>query len=194
MASASKELAAERFVFVRHGETDWNERGVFQGRSDIPLNATGIAQARDAARRISQACPQWIVSSPLRRATQTAELIAEATGCKLWIEPNLIECDFGSLEGVSISTEMARCNITRKEQLAEILPPDAEQWTALCSRSLETIRDWLAKSGDPTVVFVGHDAFLQSLAENLCGAWFSAGHGVPYEFGRIGAIWRIRPF
>jgi broad specificity phosphatase PhoE len=194
MTDSSNGLAAERFVFVRHGETDWNERGVFQGRSDIPLNETGLAQAREAARQIIGARPDRIVSSPLQRAHQTAKLIAEATDQKLWIEPNLIECDFGSLEGVSIKDEMARNSITRKEQLADILPPDAEQWPQLCSRSLETVRHWLAISEGRTVAFVGHDAFLQSLAETLCGAWFSAAHGVPYEFNLVGGSWRVQPY
>jgi broad specificity phosphatase PhoE len=193
MHSGDKAFGSQRFLFVRHGETAWNERGVFQGRTDVPLNQTGIAQARNAARQLTGVRPNLIVTSPLQRATQTAELIAEVTGKILHIEPNLIECDFGSLEGVSIAAEMARLNITRKEQLAQILPPDAEQWSQLCSRSVDAIRSWLEKSGAGTVLFVGHDAFLQSLAETLCGTWFSAGHGVPYEFQHFGDSWRVQP-
>jgi len=59
------------FWFLRHGETDWNAQGISQGNVDIPLNATGIAQARAAAERLRNRGIATIVASPLSRARVT---------------------------------------------------------------------------------------------------------------------------
>lgn len=92
-------LAPSRsFLCVRHGVTDWNARGRFQGRTDIPLNDEGIAQALAAARRLQNVALDYIVSSPLIRAVKTAEIIAAASGKSVSIDADLIECDFGSFE------------------------------------------------------------------------------------------------
>ena len=62
------------FIFIRHGETDWNRAGLFQGRSDIPLNETGKEQAREAARRLANLSVSKVMVSPLKRAMETATL------------------------------------------------------------------------------------------------------------------------
>ena len=64
------------FLCIRHGTTDWNRQRRFQGRTDIPLNDEGIAQAHAAARRLQDVPIDIIVSSPLIRALRTAEIIA----------------------------------------------------------------------------------------------------------------------
>ena len=69
-------------IFVRHGQTDWNTQGRMQGREDIPLNETGLLQAKETAEGIKKACLDTgltfdkIASSPLLRASVTAEAIA----------------------------------------------------------------------------------------------------------------------
>jgi broad specificity phosphatase PhoE len=73
-----KQFAApsRSFLCVRHGVTEWNRQGRFQGRTDVPLNDEGISQAQAAA-RLLQAVPfDFIVSSPLARAAKTAKIIA----------------------------------------------------------------------------------------------------------------------
>ncbi len=65
-------LPARAFWFLRHGETDWNAQGLSQGSIDIPLNATGIAQAAAAAQTLRDRGIASIVSSPLSRARDTA--------------------------------------------------------------------------------------------------------------------------
>jgi probable phosphoglycerate mutase len=69
---------ARSFICLRHGATDWNRQGRFQGRTDNPLNDDGIAQAHAAAERLQQVALGQIVSSPLVRALKTAEIIAAA--------------------------------------------------------------------------------------------------------------------
>ena len=67
-----------RSGILRHGETDWNAQGLSQGNVDIPLNPTGLAQARSAALRLRNRGIATIVSSPLSRARVTAEIAASA--------------------------------------------------------------------------------------------------------------------
>lgn len=85
---------------MRHGQTDWNVGLRMQGSADIPLNDNGIAQAREAAAGMKQLPLDCILTSPLKRAQQTAEIVAEGRRIPLIIEARLTELDFGALEGV----------------------------------------------------------------------------------------------
>ena len=68
------------FYFLRHGETDWNRDRRAQGQIDIPLNATGIAQAKAAAEVVRGLGLRTICASPLSRAYETARFASEASG------------------------------------------------------------------------------------------------------------------
>ena len=70
-------MAMTRFIFVRHGETEWNHHLRFRGRADIPLNETGVEQARRVAQRLAETPLAAIYASPLSRTLRTAEIIAE---------------------------------------------------------------------------------------------------------------------
>jgi broad specificity phosphatase PhoE len=83
------------FYFLRHGVTDWNIEGRFQGHSDIPLNAQGLAQAQAAAQVIATCAVDLIVASPLIRALKTAAIVAEAIGKPMRIDSELKERHFG---------------------------------------------------------------------------------------------------
>ena len=91
---------------VRHGQTDWNLQERFQGRTDIPLNQTGMAQARQAGEILAPFAPIRVVSSPLIRARATGRIIAEACGIA-WmdVDERLIERDMGSYEGEAIASK-----------------------------------------------------------------------------------------
>jgi uncharacterized phosphatase len=98
VASASTTIA-----LVRHGQTDWNVQRRVQGSTDVPMNATGRAQARTTAERLA-AEGAWdaVVSSPLTRAADTAAVIAERLGLPAArTHPALAERRYGSLEGLS---------------------------------------------------------------------------------------------
>ncbi|HWX48850.1 MAG TPA: histidine phosphatase family protein [Roseomonas sp.] len=92
-------LTQEPFWFLRHGETDWNARGLSQGNVDIPLNSVGIAQAERAAQAFRGKEIATIVSSPLSRARHTAEAVAAVVGRPVQIHEALREVAFGVQEG-----------------------------------------------------------------------------------------------
>ncbi|HJU19576.1 MAG TPA: histidine phosphatase family protein [Stellaceae bacterium] len=93
--------ADPRLIFLfRHGETDWNREGRLQGRTDVPLNALGFAQAEALALRLRAYSLDAVVSSDLLRAATTGRIVAEALGVPLVLEPLLRETDVGEAEGL----------------------------------------------------------------------------------------------
>jgi probable phosphoglycerate mutase len=91
------------FWYLRHGETDWNAQGLSQGNVDIPLNATGLEQARSAALSLRDRGIRTIVASPLSRARVTAEIVGETLGLPVIIDPDLREVSWGVHEGNPLS-------------------------------------------------------------------------------------------
>ena len=91
------------FWYLRHGETDWNKQGLQQGSVDIPLNETGLAQAREAAERLHGKGITTIIASPLSRARVTAEIVAERLGLPVTIDPDLREVGWGIHEGTGMA-------------------------------------------------------------------------------------------
>ncbi|QDW29002.1 histidine phosphatase family protein [Arthrobacter sp. KBS0702] len=95
------------FALVRHGQTDWNAQRRLQGSTDIPLNDVGRGQARDAVAVLSGYEWDAIVSSPLSRAAETAEVIAAGLGLSVTrLVPELTERSFGPAEGLQDGPEL----------------------------------------------------------------------------------------
>jgi broad specificity phosphatase PhoE len=179
------------FLCLRHGVTDWNAQGRFQGRTDIPLNDEGISQADAAALRLRNVRIDHVVASPLVRAARTAEIAASSLAAPLAIDDRLIECDFGSLEGRSIAEMMKERGLTAMEQLATILPSDGEAWALVTARALRCVADWLDRHPQATILFVCHDAVMQAMSEALCRSWFKNQYGTPFRFERADDVWTV---
>lgn len=88
-------------TLVRHGETEWNALGKFQGSKDIDLSTEGILQAQYLKNRLGNDFDH-IYTSPLKRALQTAEIISESRNISPIIESDIIEINFGEWEGLTI--------------------------------------------------------------------------------------------
>src|SRR5262245_42161594 len=98
------------FYLIRHGETDWNQSGRWQGHADVPLNALGRAQAQRLAERLRRERDPLdaIYSSDLLRAWETAQALAAAVGHAPQPLPALREIDVGSWSGLTRVEVMAR--------------------------------------------------------------------------------------
>lgn len=95
------------FALIRHGQTDWNAERRLQGSTDIPLNDVGRGQARDAVAALAPYRWDAVVSSPLSRAAETADLIAEGLGLTVARRvPELTERSFGPAEGMQAGPEL----------------------------------------------------------------------------------------
>ncbi|MBK0418354.1 histidine phosphatase family protein [Leucobacter sp. CSA1] len=152
------------FALIRHGQTDWNLAARMQGRSDIPLNATGRDQARAAAQRLAAEGERWdvIVSSPLDRARETAAIIAEGLGIPLGSAyAGLTEQDFGEAEGLAVEEALSLWPDRRYPGME----PDAE----VGLRGARAIEDVLAEHGDVRVLAVAHGTFIRRTLSEVSG-------------------------
>jgi probable phosphoglycerate mutase len=95
-------------VLVRHGETDWNRESRFQGHSDPPLNAAGRRQAQELADALAGEAFAIAYTSPLRRARETAEIVAGRLGLGVQPNPSLLEVDVGYWSGLTRGEVEAR--------------------------------------------------------------------------------------
>jgi uncharacterized phosphatase len=100
------------FALIRHGQTDWNAQRRLQGATDIPLNDVGRDQAREAVDVLSAFEWDAIVSSPLSRAAETANVIAAGLGLNVTRHiPSLAERSFGQAEGLQAGPELETLRI-----------------------------------------------------------------------------------
>ena len=88
-------------LLARHGETDWNRDGIWQGWADPPLNETGRAQARELAEQLRTTPFDAVYSSDLRRAHETALIVAEPHAVPVVADAGLREIDIGSWSGLT---------------------------------------------------------------------------------------------
>jgi probable phosphoglycerate mutase len=152
-------LTPTTFWFLRHGETDWNAQGLSQGRTDIPLNSVGLAQARRAARTLAglpiETPIRTIVASPLLRARRTAEIAAEALGLPVSLDPDLQEVNFGEQEGLPMGDWY-------DDWIAGgYTPKGAETFAELRARTVRGINAAIARPGP--VLVVAHGALFRAL-------------------------------
>jgi len=135
-------------LLARHGETDWNREGRFQGWADPPLNATGRAQAVDLSVQLMAEELAAVYSSPLRRAYETAEVVAASRGLEPVTVDALREVDVGSWSGLS------RAEIEQRfpEQYSRWLDygqgwEDGETYEQMVDRVVEALQE-LAEARD----------------------------------------------
>lgn len=179
------------FICLRHGATDWNRKGLFQGHTDNPLNDDGIAQAHEAAEKLRAIEFGHVVSSPLLRAVQTAEIIANIASRTVTLDRGLIELNFGSFEGQPVRELMMKHGKNNAQGLVDMLPADSEPWAGCASRALLCVSQWLERQPQDEILFVCHDAVMQSMAQALTGKFFKNGHGRPFRFTRTKDVWNV---
>ena len=152
-------------LLVRHGRTDWNDAHRFQGRTDVPLNATGLAQAEKVAARLAPWPVDVVYTSPMTRARETAAAIAVPHGKTPVVLDNLTEVNFGAWEGLFFEAIREQ----NKERLQEWLqnpffrmPEGAETWDAIRARA-EDVKETLLRSPHERVIMVSHGGILRAL-------------------------------
>ena len=172
-AAAAARQGAERYheqsvrlVLWRHGQTQWNVEGRFQGQTDIPLDPEGEQQAERAARLLAGLWPDAIISSDLGRAMATAAPLARLTGLPVTPDKELRERFGGLWEGLTDSEIRARY----PAEHAQWLPPGGESSAAVADRAgaaLARIADGMAPG--TLVVVVSHGAAIRLGAAHLLG-------------------------
>jgi probable phosphoglycerate mutase len=100
--------SARAVTLVRHGQTERSARSAYSGRLDVPLTEAGHEQAQRAAQQLAGAGIDAVVTSPLVRARDTAQAIADAAGVPLTVDERLIEIDYGPFEGLDRDGALAQ--------------------------------------------------------------------------------------
>jgi broad specificity phosphatase PhoE len=140
-------------ILVRHGQTVANAHGLLQGRSDLDLSEIGRAQAEALAGALADSQAVRVVSSPLRRAIQTAAPIADGLGCDVEIEAGLIELDYGAWDGRSLA-DVSAADWGRWRSDPLFAPPGGETLAAVRARVDGWLRHELA--GSEPIIAVSH--------------------------------------
>lgn len=180
-------MGRKELYLVRHGETDWNVAGRWQGHTDIPLNAHGRLQARVVAAALRSTPLAGLVSSDLSRARETAEIIATVLGVKVVsFDPNLRERAFGPFEGLT-GDECLRLHpeAWRAWRQTQVTPPGAEDRPTLAARvvlGLRRVAEDVAR-GDAAALVVTHGGALRAAVAEVLGTQ-------PPPVAN-GAIWRV---
>lgn len=144
---------------VRHGQTDWNVEGRWQGQSDVPLNDTGRKQAAAMATALAHAGLQAIYASDLIRAVETAQALAETTGIKVQYDPRLREIHQGEWQGLLASDIQARYGDAfqrRRQNPLNVHPPGGETVRQVQRRVISAVEEILAKHPYGQVAIISH--------------------------------------
>jgi glucosyl-3-phosphoglycerate phosphatase len=160
-----------RLVLLRHGQTDYNAAGRMQGHIDSVLTEAGVAQAAHVAPEIARLAPDRLISSDLRRAVDTADLVAAASGRPVKLDARLRETHLGEWQGRTV----AEIEAERPGAIAAWrsdpawTPPGGESRIEVVRRSLpvvEELDEEFVGSPDATVVLVAHGGLIAGL---VCG-------------------------
>ncbi|GAA4941532.1 putative phosphoglycerate mutase [Nonomuraea thailandensis] len=151
---------ATSLLLLRHGETELSLERRFSGRGDAELTANGLAQASAAAARLSRDPYRLdvVVTSPLRRARQTAQAVAEQAGVEVEVLEELREADFGAWEGHTFTEVQRRWPAELAAWLADpdVAPPGGESF-AQTARRVQAARERLVERYEgKTVLAVSH--------------------------------------
>lgn len=148
---------------IRHGSTAWNKEGRVQGHTDNPLDEEGLHQAAAIADRLSGETWDYIYSSDLLRARQTAEVIAERLGIPVTgLVPGIREMNGGLIEGTTESERVERWGSEWKGMDMEL---ESDQSGQL--RGSRAIEDLAARHPGSKILVVSHGAILRSTLRRL---------------------------
>ena len=167
--SGSVDRPVYTFVFLRHGESIGNAESRWQGQSDYALTERGRAQARALAERWKSEGAKFdlIISSPLVRAKETAEIVASALGAKIELDPILLERNVGEMEGLTME------EVRKIPQPPYITPYDpiggeGEGDWALFLRAGQALHD-LVRRPPGNYLIVSHGGLLNQLMNAIIG-------------------------
>jgi phosphoserine phosphatase len=162
-------------LLLRHGETDWNTANRLQGQRDIPLNSTGVRQARAVADRLRETPIDRAYSSPLIRASQTAKILLGDRALALQLVTDLQEIHHGDWEG-STDAELAvrypyeyalwqdnplACRKPNGETIEQLADRAARRWQSIVRQSIA--------AGCQTVLVVCHKVTIQTILCHIEG-------------------------
>jgi probable phosphoglycerate mutase len=144
---------------VRHGQTAWNKEEIFRGRTDVPLDETGLKQAELAGQYFKGMEIHAIYSSPLSRAWQTAQKIAQIQTVKVEPLGGILDMSFGDWEGHAHQEIRKMDNETYRQWVESphlVKLPGGESLDDVRGRAMAALEEVLRKHSEKTIVLVSH--------------------------------------
>lgn len=157
-------------VVLRHGQTNWNLEHRFQGRSDIPLNASGVAQAKAAAATLGRFAFDAVYASPLERAHQTAQLVCPDT--EIHLDERLMEIDVGGWSGLTweqVTALMPAYEAHYANGVDFRRSSTGETMADVVARGLPAVEEIAARHQGETLLIVSHGLLLNRVLHALLG-------------------------
>lgn len=161
-----------KLYIIRHGQTNWNRKGRIQGKTDIELNEEGIEQAKEARKILEEYPIDMIVSSTLKRARKTAEIINESKKVLILFKEALEERGFGEFEGKTreeIQDEVWTSEILDNYNLNKQYK-GVETIQELCSRVWNLIDELKENYTDKNILLVTHGGVTRAISGYFDGA------------------------
>lgn len=161
-----------RIVLVRHGETTWHAENRYAGRTDVPLTARGHEQAERLGDWAASASLDAVWCSPLRRAHETAEAAASASGLEPRVDPRLCELHFGRGEGLTtleMQREFPEALDAFQADPVEHHLPDGEHPRDAVARGTEALQDIAREHPAGRVLVVAHTTLIRLTLCRLIG-------------------------
>ncbi len=153
---------------VRHGTTERNEDGRSRGQDPVPLSNKGQREIEQAAEYLKDKNIQLIVTSPIERALESADIISQKIGVMVQIEDRLASLDLGDMAGED--SENASEDIKEAfEDEPEVPLPGGEAPEEFTARVQEAISEWLQQAQNGPIAFVVHDSVISSIYNMLQG-------------------------
>lgn len=170
-------MSTSRICMVRHGETAWNAEGRVQGQTDVPLSATGEAQARALVGALATTRFTALYASDLARVRQTAAPSAAALGLELRLDARLRERHYGKFETYTYAEVRERL----PEDYARFKAKDpdydfgsGESLRAFSARALACVREIAARHAGETVLVFTHGGVLEMVRRHALGSGLQA--------------------
>lgn len=161
-----------KVFLVRHGETIWNVDRRFQGQTDVPLNEKGRRQAEALGRKLSGEKFAAIYASDLRRAYETAALVARGHNLPVQKCPDLREINFGCWEGLTMSDIESKYKIIFQQWLVNPLTtriPQGENLAEVAVRSVRAVRAIINSHPDSQVLLISHGGAIRTIVSSALG-------------------------
>ena len=187
------QLPESGFLFLRHGETNYNRERRLQGRIDVPLNNLGLAQAESIAGLLVESNISRVVSSPAQRVLQTVRPFVQADEIPLHIEDDLLEFSVGEFEGQRIAEIRQAHGLGPEQSWMEVLPDDAECWREFERRVCSVVQRWTQQHAGETILFASHGLVFRALTEALTGTRVSTRNAELHDFRPGGGEWTVSP-
>lgn len=167
-------MIAKTVVLIRHGETDWNAERRWQGHSDVPLNANGLAQAEALASQLKSVGVEEVVTSDLARALETGRIVSQHLGVPFHSSAEIRELNLGLVEGRFADEVLSLLGQEVIDEWSSIRPekrsfkfPGGETKEEGLKRALGFMETFLGQSRSQTLAFVMHGALMRTLLHSM---------------------------